>query len=140
PLAEVRSTTVPACVGLPPATPGVCLDAGHARRAYGRCAMTVPVRAAHHIACAAAYAAFAIALIALPAIAKSEPECRFVGGDQGYTGAITEPGYTAGILSVTVAPLLAIGSLVVLALVRRAGQRVSRLALAAAVLVFPLVL
>lgn len=77
-------------------------------------------------------------MIALPLVLTSDSGCRFVGtATQDYEGYIREPGGTAGILSFTLAPLLAVAALVLLA---RAGRPASRIAVAAAVLVFPLAL
>lgn len=57
---------------------------------------------------------------------------------QDYTGSLTEPGYTGGLIAFTIAPLIAIAALVLLAQARREGARVPRRAFAAAILVFPL--
>lgn len=68
----------------------------------------------------------------------SDSGCRFAGtATQDYEGYISEPGGTAGFLSFTLAPLLAIAALVLLA---RAGRPASLIAVAAALVVFPLAL
>jgi hypothetical protein len=88
-----------------------------------------------------AFVALAIVLAALPIVASSNSGCRFVGSPtQDYEPHIDEPGNTAGILAFTVAPLAAAASLILLVRVRRQGSRPSRLAVAAAILVFPLAL
>jgi hypothetical protein len=87
----------------------------------------------------AAYAALALAVLGLPLIGISDSECGFVGSaTQDYSGEITEPGRTGGMLAFTLAPLLAIAALVLLVRAGRTGSPASRLAFTAAILVFPL--
>lgn len=90
------------------------------------------------IARCAGYAALALALLGLTLIGMSDSECRFVGrGDQDYSGGVTEPGNTGGILAFTLAPLLAMAALIVLVREGRHGRRASRATFAAVMLVFP---
>jgi hypothetical protein len=87
----------------------------------------------------AAYAALALAALGFPLISMSDSRCRFVGtATQDYAGEITEPGKTGGVLAFALAPLVAIAALVLLVRARRDGRPASRLAFAAAILVFPL--
>jgi hypothetical protein len=89
----------------------------------------------------AAYTALALAALGLPLIGMSDSNCRFVGSaTQDYSGEISEPGATGGVLTFGLAPLVAIAALVLLVRARRDGRPASRLAFAAAVLVFPLAL
>jgi hypothetical protein len=75
----------------------------------------------------AAYAALALTVLGLPLISISDPRCEFVGSaTQDYTGQISEPGNTGGVLAFALAPLIALAALVSLV---RAGRRASRLAL-----------
>jgi len=88
-----------------------------------------------------AYAAVAVTVVALPVLAGSGSECRFVGSaTQDYAGAVSEPGHTVGLIAFTIAPLLAVGALVLIAQGRREGRRALRFAVLAAALVFPLAL
>jgi len=87
----------------------------------------------------AAYAALALAVLGLPLISISDSSCRFVGSaTQDYAGDISEPGKTGGVLAFALAPLVAIAALVLLVRAGRDGRPASRLAFAAAILVFPL--
>jgi hypothetical protein len=91
------------------------------------------------LGCFGAYAALAATVVALPLITSSGAQCRFAGTPtQDYTGPVAEPGNTAGLVAFTIAPLVAFAALVLLAQGRRRGQPASRLARAAAILVFPL--
>jgi hypothetical protein len=87
----------------------------------------------------AAYAALALAVLGLPLIGISDSSCHFVGSaKQDYSGEISEPGNTGGVLAFALAPLVAIAALVSLVRAGRNGRPASRLAIVAAILVFPL--
>ena len=88
----------------------------------------------------AAYTALALGLVGLPLIGVSEGDCRWDPEANNYVSYLTEPGATGGGLAFWLAPVLAIVALV---LIHRAGRgdqrgRRPRLAVAAAVAVFPL--
>jgi hypothetical protein len=87
----------------------------------------------------AAYSALALGLVGLPLIGVSEGDCRWDPEANNYVSYLTEPGATGGGLAYTLAPVLAIVALVLFARARgdHRGRR-PRLAVAAAVVVFPL--
>jgi hypothetical protein len=87
----------------------------------------------------AAFGGLALTLLGLPMIGISESGCEFVGSaTQDYTGTLSEPGNTFGLVAFTLAPLRAIIALFLLTRADKGGRPRSGLAFAAALLVFPL--